>query len=234
MRLAAVAVLAGLVTSLTAAPVVAADAPASSSETAVVEPPPSPPLAQDPPRPWLATPPQAKPVALAEPTRSPWRSALLLLVVAALGGAAIYAKRSKRVAGKFPQSARLRVMSSVRVGPKGFLVLAGIGERTLLLGVTDDSVRRIAWMANEPVDDRAKSPAHDTTASLAAAVAPDFAPALRLAAESHDEVRWSPEAKTARQPALATARTQPDLGASSLSFEQQAAGIMKRKARRRV
>ncbi len=246
MRLRAVAVLAGLVTSLTAAGVWA-DAPASSSEPAVIGPAPAlatPTSAPDAAsRSWLAQTPQAKPVAPAEPAHSPWRSALLLLVVAAIGGAAIYARRSKRIAGKFPETARLRVMSSVRVGPKGFLVLAGIGERTLLLGVTDDSVRRIAWMGNEPLDDAAaKSPGGQEMTIRAELPPADFAPALKLAAESHDEVRWSPEAKTARQPilgsartqpGLGSARTQPDLGTSPLSIEQQAAGIMKRKARRR-
>jgi flagellar biogenesis protein FliO len=180
----------------------------------------------------------------------------LVLAVAGIGGAAIYAKRSKRITGKFPQSARLRVMSSVRVGPKGFLVLAGVGERTLLLGVTDDSVRRIAWMANEPADSAAQSPnGEHVGAALVPAPRPPFkeflrglrassddassdssdsSPALRLAAENRDDVQWSPEAKTTRQPALGTARTQPDLGTLSVSIEQQAAGIMKRKARRRV
>jgi flagellar biogenesis protein FliO len=230
MRLGPVAVLAGLVTSLTAAQV-RADSPPSSNEVAVVDPAPvpalaSPPVQESPPRTWLAQPSQPKPPVLAEPARSPWRSLLLVLVVAAIGGAAIYARRSKRVAGKLPEAARLRVMSSVRVGPKGFLVLAGVGERTLLLGVTDDSVRRIAWMANEPV-------AQDRPVLAPAPEPEDFAPALRLAAESRDEVRWSPEAKTARTPALGNARTQPDLGVSPLSLEQQAAGIMKRKARRR-
>jgi flagellar biogenesis protein FliO len=115
--------------------------------------------ADDPPqRPWLAQPPTAAPAApAAQPAPIPWRSSLLVAVSAALGGAAVWV-RSRKGSGalaKLTSSRELRVISTVRVGPKGHLVLAGIGDRALLLGVTDSSVRRIAWLPADQITNNA-------------------------------------------------------------------------------
>jgi len=109
--------------------------------------------ADDPPRPWLAQAPSPAPAAVpaAEPTRIPWRASLLIGVSAAIGGAAVWVRSRKGGLAKLTSSRELRVISSVRVGPKGHLVLAGIGDRALLLGVTDNSVRRIAWLPADQI-----------------------------------------------------------------------------------
>lgn len=110
-------------------------------------------LADDPPRTWLAQPQNAAPAAAAAPQPSPvpWRASLLIAVSAALGGAAVWVRSRKGGLAKLTSSRELRVISTVRVGPKGHLVLAGIGDRALLLGVTDNSVRRIAWLPADSI-----------------------------------------------------------------------------------
>jgi hypothetical protein len=75
----------------------------------------------------------------------------MIAVSAALGGAAVWVRARKGGLAKLTSSRELRVISSVKVGPKGHLVLAGIGDRAILLGVTDQSVRRIAWMPAEQI-----------------------------------------------------------------------------------
>jgi flagellar biogenesis protein FliO len=96
-------------------------------------------------RPWLAEP-HKKPLATAESAPFPWKSAVLLVGVASLGALAWRRRKSGRSHVKADRSARLSVLDSVRVGPRAQLVLTRIGDRTLLLGVTEDSVRRIAWI----------------------------------------------------------------------------------------
>jgi flagellar biogenesis protein FliO len=110
-------------------------------------------FADDPPRPWLAQPQTTAPapVAAPEPTSVPWRSSLLIGVSAALGAAAVWVRSRKGGLAKLTSSRELRVISTVRVGPKGHLVLAGIGDRAILLGVTDSSVRRIAWLPADSI-----------------------------------------------------------------------------------
>jgi flagellar biogenesis protein FliO len=186
---------------------------------------------------------------------------MLVLAVAALGGGAVYVRRSKLAVGNVTAGNRLRVMSSVRVGPKGYLVLAGVGERAILLGVTDDSVRRIAWMDSEvsptPALPVAAEPSPPMQGSRAEAATPPFrdflrglrasagsatkelqisGPADEVAAEKEDVVQWS-AGVTANKP---TRRGLPPVepspasasSATASSLEQQAAGIARRKARR--
>jgi flagellar biogenesis protein FliO len=102
-------------------------------------------------RPWLAKPP-AKLVVAGESPAIPWKSAALIAVV--LGaGALVWRHRNKwRAFAQAKPTARLSVTGSVRVGPRAHLVLAQVGERSLLLGVTDDSVRRIAWIDQPTVE----------------------------------------------------------------------------------
>jgi flagellar biogenesis protein FliO len=82
----------------------------------------------------------------------------MMLVSAAVGGAAVWVRARRGGLAKLTSSRELRVISSVRVGPKGHLVLAGIGDRAMLLGVTDNSVRRIAWMPAEAIVPAAEIP----------------------------------------------------------------------------
>ncbi len=241
-------------------------------------------LADDPARPWLAQVPNAPAPAPAapEPSRVPWRSSLMIGVSAALGAAAVWVRSRKRGLAQLTASRELRVISSVRVGPKGHLVLAGIGDRALLLGVTDNSVRRIAWLPAESIAtgaldataadgaNTAMVPAGATNANAlesgSAPAAPmayrpssagkgafaeilrkvgrrqvdapparamDTSPAATLAEMRRDSVQWSKGAAGAAASAPTGGTiNQPEGGAGEL--EQQAAGILKRRARRRV
>ena len=229
--------------------------------------------ADDPARPWLAQAPTAAspavPVAQAAPI--PWRASLLVAASAAIGGAAVWVRSRKGGLGKLTSSRDLRVISSVRVGPKGHLVLAGIGDRALLLGVTDQSVRRIAWLPAEQVAAGATNPVQAGDAlrgsvtesgpapagqPLAAGSsskgafadmlrrfggrhvdappnAEDVSPAATLAGLRRDTVQWSKTAAgaAASSTALVVGANRPDDGAE---LEQQAAGILKRRTRKRV
>jgi flagellar biogenesis protein FliO len=245
-------------------------------------------LADDPPRPWLAQPPNAPPApapAAAEPTRIPWRASLMIGVSAAIGAAAVWARSRRGGLAKLTSSRELRVISTVRVGPKGHLVLAGIGDRALLLGVTDNSVRRIAWLPAEQIVSGAALGASDATDVANTAMVPasaafgnvsesgpapagramsraaaaskgpfadilrklggrhvdappagqeEVSPAAALAELRRDTVQWSSGAgrPAASAPLLASGTTKSEAGGAEL--EQQAAGILKRRARKRA
>jgi flagellar biogenesis protein FliO len=100
-------------------------------------------------RPWLrATKPAAVVVAApAAASTSPWRALSVLVVLGALGGAALVMRKKRSALAVLPESAtRVRVLSSARIGPKANAVVAEVGGRVLLLGVTDTSVSRLAWL----------------------------------------------------------------------------------------
>jgi flagellar biogenesis protein FliO len=228
--------------------------------------------ADDPARPWLAHPPEAAPAPApaAEPARFPWRASLMIGVSAALGGAAVWVRSRRGGLAKLTSSRELRVISSVRVGPKGHLVLAGIGDRALLLGVTDSSVRRIAWLPAEQLAGSAASlvnlvgTADGASAAMVPGIAVDahpmhrsgFADILRrlggrsvdappgagneasaastLAELRRDDVSWSRDATSAATSAPARVAPRKNMSeAAGPELEQQAAGILKHRSRRR-
>lgn len=70
-----------------------------------------------------------------------------LLIVLALGAAAIVLRQRRRQRAPMPASeSRLTVLSSSRIGPKAYAVTAHVGGRVLLLGVTDHSVSHLGWL----------------------------------------------------------------------------------------
>jgi flagellar biogenesis protein FliO len=71
----------------------------------------------------------------------------LLLVVGSLGGAALYLKRRGQGENKLAAvPKRLSVLSSTRIGPKAHAVVISVAGRQMLLGVTDSSVKRLAFI----------------------------------------------------------------------------------------
>jgi flagellar biogenesis protein FliO len=101
-------------------------------------------------RPWLRA---TKPATAAitgpsqEQSTSPWRALSVLVVLGALGGAALVMRKKRTTQAVLPESAtRVRVLSTARIGPKANAVVAEVGGRVLLLGVTDTSVARLAWL----------------------------------------------------------------------------------------
>jgi flagellar biogenesis protein FliO len=132
---------------------------------------------------WLAKRPAPK-AQVAGKSSLPSTSRILglLLVVGSLGGAALYFKRRGKGVGKLaaaPQ--RLLVVSSTRIGPKAHAVVISVAGRQMLLGVTDSSVKRLAFIdeveeeASEPAPVRRASPQATARAAAAAvrAVAAD-------------------------------------------------------------
>ncbi|MEP7052876.1 MAG: flagellar biosynthetic protein FliO [Pseudomonadota bacterium] len=76
------------------------------------------------------------------------RSAGVLVLTAVLGGAALYLRTRKNKPVKV-RLAELRVLGSTKLGGRAQLVLAEVAGRKILLGVTDNSVRKLGWMEPE-------------------------------------------------------------------------------------
>lgn len=131
---------------------------------------------------WLASRPAPKPQATGRSSLpSTGRILGLLLVVGSLGGAAFYLKRRTRADSKRalpPQ--RLAVLSSARIGPKAHAVVISVAGRQMLLGVTDASVKRLAFIDEVEDEQREPEPARranppNTVAARVRAAAPETA-----------------------------------------------------------
>jgi flagellar biosynthetic protein FliO len=173
----------------------------------------------------------------------------LLLVLGALGGATLYFKRRGKVDAKSPAvQQRLRVVSSTRIGPKAHAVVLSVAGRQMLLGVTDSSVKRLAFI------DELEEEAEDNVAPRAPAVRPNplasraAAIAVRTVSPEPPKAGFADLLKTAfgkRAPAPATdaasilaAETQDTVGGKPvtpspsnvrmLDVEGQAQGLIRR------
>lgn len=147
-----------------------------------------------------------------------------LFVLACAGGSILLILKKRKVNPK--TSNELQVLTSTRIGPKSQLVIAQVDGRRILLGVTDGSIQRLAWLkrkkaevaitvAGEP------EPAPVRPAGFAAVLNDAFASfrknappsaALTLAGETEDKVQ------------LRTPRKEPEL----IRVEAQAAGLLSR------
>lgn len=122
---------------------------------------------------WLATRPQPKASAATGKSALPsgGRMVGLVLVLGALGAATLYFKRRGKVDVKSPVAQqRLRVLSSTRIGPKAHAVVITVAGRQMLLGVTDSSVKRLAFI--DELEEDAEERAHER-AERAPAVRPN-------------------------------------------------------------
>ncbi|HTA90963.1 MAG TPA: flagellar biosynthetic protein FliO [Polyangiaceae bacterium] len=98
------------------------------------------------PRSWLAprtTPQVSHPASGA--TVGVGRSLAVLALTGVLGGAALFLRQRKNKPAR-KSTAGLRVLSSTRVGHRAELVLAEVGGRKILLGVTESAVRKLGWI----------------------------------------------------------------------------------------
>lgn len=139
-------------TAADAALLVAAEAPAPAPAPA--------PVAAAPGKPpsWLAPRSAPKPAATGRSAiPSIGRMIGLLLVLGTLGGATLYFKRrssGKSVTKRVAPKSRLSVVSSTRIGPKAHAVVISVNGRQMLLGVTDASVKRLAFIDEVEEEER--------------------------------------------------------------------------------
>ncbi len=109
---------------------------------------------------WLAPKSSARPskAVASGPSVGLGRSLGVLLVASVLGGSALYLRSRKH---KTPQArlAQLRVVGSTKLGGRAQLVLAEVNGRKILLGVTDNSVRKLGWMDAEQAEEEVLLPA---------------------------------------------------------------------------
>jgi flagellar biogenesis protein FliO len=99
-----------------------------------------------PTRDWLAQQGTAPHLTGRDDGPSPWRIGGMFVLVAGLAGAAVYAKRRQTKNSGMPDVPSVSVVGAARVGSKAQIVLASVAGRHLLLGVTETSVRKLAWV----------------------------------------------------------------------------------------
>jgi flagellar biogenesis protein FliO len=216
------------------APPVVAPAPPAAPVNAAPKAPPS----------WLAAKPQPKAATGKPALPSTGRILGLLLVVGALGGAALYLKRRGKPDGKralLPQ--RLSVLSSTRIGPKAHAVVVTFNGRQMLLGVTDSSVKRLAFIddvAEEHEEERRPAARPTAAAARVAALAVRAAAADPVHSKSFGELLKTAFKK--REPegagdaaSILAAETQDVVGGKPvasnvrmLDVEGQAQGLVRR------
>jgi flagellar biogenesis protein FliO len=110
---------------------------------------------------WLASRPAPKAATGKSALPGTGRMIGLVLVLGTLAVATLYLKKRNR--GEVKRAAapkRLSVLSSTRIGPKAHAVVISINGRQMLLGVTDSSVERLAFMdeLEEERDEREHEP----------------------------------------------------------------------------
>jgi flagellar biogenesis protein FliO len=105
---------------------------------------------------WLAARPTQKAATGKNATPTTGRMVGLFIVLATLGAATIYFKRrGKGAPGKLVAAPRrLSVLTSTRIGPKAHAVIISVNGRQMLLGVTDSSVKRLAFI--DELEDQAE------------------------------------------------------------------------------
>ncbi len=168
---------------------------------------------------WLAPRPTPKPVASGRSSiPSLGRVIGLLLAIGSLGGAALYLKRrGPRDPKRDLSPKRLSVVSSTRIGPKAHAVVISVAGRMMLLGVTDSSVKRLAFIDEVDADEAEREPARrpNQQRSVGSAALAVRAAAPAEPAQSRSFADLLKTAFTKREPA------QPQDAASILAAETQ-------------
>lgn len=117
------------------------------------------PVANDGSRDWLRKEP-APALPAANSGAGGGFSFIAVLLVLGLGGAAMYMRFYRRRPGVVRVAETLRVLSSVRVGPKAHLVSVALPNGVMLLGVTETNITDLGWLSegDDPVDDASEEP----------------------------------------------------------------------------
>ncbi|HYJ09540.1 MAG TPA: flagellar biosynthetic protein FliO [Polyangiaceae bacterium] len=194
---------------------------------------------------WLASRPAPKPAAGKSALPGTGRMVGLVLVLGTLAVAALYLKKRNR--GEVKRLAapkRLSVLSSTRIGPKAHAVVISVNGRQMLLGVTDASVERLAFV--DELDEERDEREHDSEPRLAvpgrlaaqavrAAAPHDPAQSRSFAEILKTTFRKPPAAPEADAALLLAAETQDVVGGRPvvsnvrmLDVEGQAQGLIRR------
>ena len=183
-----------------------------------------------------------------------------LALMAVLGGAGYFLwRRSRRVTDTVPvKHPHIRVLSGTPIGPKARAVVAEFGGRLILLGVTEHSVRRLAWLdsaieeAPEHTKDVSTPPAGDAFRAPSGRTKTGTVTARTTTSTPHHTSKFSEvlrdavgmKPKQMEDPALVLAESTHDrltlqtsnaeaLGGSDyMDVEGQAAGLIARLNRR--
>jgi flagellar biogenesis protein FliO len=145
-------------------------------------------------------------------------------VVLAGGGYFMWRQSRKTKQAAPIKGAHVRVLSGTPIGPKARAVVAEVGGRLILLGVTEHSVRRLAWLDSEPEDvsERVDSrrteelqddrrdplPTQRATTRMASDSSPSILRGSRFSEVLRDAVGLKP--KQVVEPAMAIAETTRD------------------------
>jgi flagellar biogenesis protein FliO len=162
-------------------------------------------------------------VASAESGPSPWRALAVLVVVLAIGGGALYLQRAKgggAMAGILGAKGGggLRVVDSVRVGPRAQLVVAEFGGRRFLIGVNDTSIRRVAYLGRSGAASQGARAGAQEDSPIDVPAPGGFTEAMRRALASSASQPVAPVASSASQPQYPVAATPavPSVNAADL------------------
>jgi flagellar protein FliO/FliZ len=136
-RLALGVTILALAGSLSAAAAAAEPAPARPAKTSATS-----------SRPWLR--PTAPSKAPSAAPASAGKRGLLFggVVLVAIVAGVLYHRRRKNTPAPVRQRSRIQVLGSSQVGPKARAVVVSAGGRLMLLGVTDQSVVKLAWLGS--------------------------------------------------------------------------------------
>ncbi|MBN1606951.1 MAG: flagellar biosynthetic protein FliO [Polyangiaceae bacterium] len=119
-------------------------------------------------RSWLRGPSTAaaKAKTAAGPRSKSFGPVLAGLLLVALASGALYQRWRRRQTARAARLSHIQVMSATRVGPKAQLVIASVGSRVLLLGVTESQVTKLEWL-DESLDGAPDADAEEVPAALA-------------------------------------------------------------------
>lgn len=103
-------------------------------------------LSSSPPKQWLRTDSHRQIGASSLSSGAGLGKVAAATLLLAVGGYAAWRRTRKVQAGVAPTKTHIRVVGGTLVGPKARAVVAEVGGRLILLGVTESSVRKLAWL----------------------------------------------------------------------------------------
>lgn len=186
------------------------------------------PDASDAPRAWLSQRGQA-PLGNDRAGRSPSgaRALLGLVAMAALAGGVMFWRKKRDRAVKTEQAGlMLEVLASTRLGPKAQAVVARVGKKVVLLGVTEHSVQKLAWLDGRKLTAPAAALPEPAAPVEPRPQAPGFAQVIR------DVLGRTPPARPADAAVVLAEETRdvyvPSAERRPARIETQAAGLVAR------